>query len=230
MKFCNPETREVYNLTYKDCVSSGFCKKYGTCFHCPIYEKADDGTCSLWVVSHPYEAARLMGYEIVEDFKGVEIDTVKTIENDGVNSIEIEAIKEANMNKPRICEVLGVDIGEKFELGNTGIILLVNDDGLIHISLSNGAHKETDLNVNYLVKAINNSNINPVPIFTEQEVKLAKRLKSNFPYLNYIGRKNDNTVYFLIENDTYPYYLSKTELFPSIAPGKAYSIKKLLEE
>lgn len=164
----------------------------------------------------------MIGYEMVEDSKGVEIDTVK--------SIEIEAIKEANINKPRICEVLGVDIGEKFELGNTGIILLVNDDGLIHISLSNGAHKETDLNVNYLVKAINNSNINPVPIFTKQEVKLAKRLKSNFPYLNYIGRKNDNTVYFLIENDTYPYYLSKTELFPSIVPGKAYSIKKLLGE
>ena len=134
------------------------------------------------------------------------------------------------MDKPKICEILGVDIGEKFELGNTGIILLVNDDGLIHISLSNGAHKETDLNVNYLVKAINNSNINRVPIFTEQEIKFAKKLKNNFPYLNYIGRKNDNTVYFLIENDTYPYYFSKTELFPSIAPGKGYSIKKLLEE
>ena len=134
------------------------------------------------------------------------------------------------MNKPRICEVLGVDIGEKFELGNTGIILLINDDGLIHVSLSNGAHKETDLNVNYLVKAINNSNINPVPIFTEQEIKFAKKLKNNFPYLNYIGRKNDNTVYFLIENDIYPYYLSKTELFPSIAPGKKYSIKRLLGE
>lgn len=85
------------------------------------------------------------------------------------------------MNKPRICEVLGVNIGEKFELGNTGIILLVNDDGLIHISLSNGAHKETDLNVNYLVKAINNSNINPVPIFTKQEIKIAKKTKKQFP-------------------------------------------------
>lgn len=59
------------------------------------------------------------------------------------------------MKKPRICEVLGVEVGERFELGNTGIVLLVNDDGLIHISLSHGHHKETDLNVNYLVKAIN---------------------------------------------------------------------------
>ena len=67
MKFRNPKTREVYNLTYKNCVSSGFCKKYGTCFHCPIYEKADDDTCRPLVVSHPYEAARLMGYEVVKD-------------------------------------------------------------------------------------------------------------------------------------------------------------------
>lgn len=46
------------------------------------------------------EASRLMGYEVVEDSKGVEIDTVKPVENDRVNSIEIEAIKEDNMPEP----------------------------------------------------------------------------------------------------------------------------------
>lgn len=39
------------------------------------------------------EAARLMGYEVVEDSKGVEIDTVKPIANDRDK-------KEANMDKP----------------------------------------------------------------------------------------------------------------------------------
>lgn len=67
MKFRNPETGEVYNLTYKDCVSSGFCKKYTICFRCPIYGKADGDTCRPWVVSHPYEAASLMGYEVVDE-------------------------------------------------------------------------------------------------------------------------------------------------------------------
>ena len=85
------------------------------------------------------------------------------------------------MDKPRICEVLGVEVGERFELGNTGIILLVNDDGLLHIGLSQGAHKETDLNVNYLVKAINHPDrIIRKPHFTEQEVEDAKTLKRLF--------------------------------------------------
>ena len=38
-----------------------------------------------WVKAHPHEAARLMGYEVVEDSKEVEIDQFK---------------KEANMGKP----------------------------------------------------------------------------------------------------------------------------------
>ena len=86
--------------------------------------------------------------------------------------------EEANMDKPRICEVLGVEVGERFELGNTGIIMLVNDDGLLHIGLSQGAHKETDLNVNYLVKAINHPDrIIRKPHFTEQEVERARTIK-----------------------------------------------------
>ena len=197
MKFRNPETGEVYNLTYKDCVFSGFCKKYNTCFHCPIYEKADDGTCSLWVVSHPYEAARLMGYEIVKDeVYNLPTEYPCSTCNHGWGSVSTKGIKscnetcqklqawkaskykeEANMDKPRICEVLGVEVGERFELDNTGIILLVNEDGLLHIGLSHGAHKETDMNVNYLVKAINNPDrIIRKSRFTEQEVERAKNL------------------------------------------------------
>ena len=65
MKFRNPETGEVYNLTYKDCASSGFCKKHITCSRCPIYEKTDGDTCSPWIAAYPHEAARLMGYEVV---------------------------------------------------------------------------------------------------------------------------------------------------------------------
>ena len=90
--------------------------------------------------------------------------------------------EEANMDKPRICEVLGVEVGERFELGNTGIILLVNDDGLLHIGLSHGDHKETDMNVNYLVKAINHPDrIIRKPRFTEQEVERAKAIKVIWP-------------------------------------------------
>lgn len=106
------------------------------------------------------------GDEVVED------EHMKTHEKNARVHLE-----EANIDKPRICEVLGVDVGERFELGNTGIILLVNDEGLLHIGLSHGNHKETDMNVNYLVKAINDPDcIIRKPRFTEQEIERAKNL------------------------------------------------------
>ena len=96
MKFRNPETGEVYNLTYKDCTSSGFCKKYITCFRCPIYGKTDGDTCSSWVVSYPHEAARLMGYEVVED------EYTQTHEKTHADAIENARAhsEEANMDEP----------------------------------------------------------------------------------------------------------------------------------
>lgn len=248
MKFRNPETGEVYNLTYKDCVSSGFCKKYNTCFHCPIYEKADAGTCSLWVVSHPYEAARLMGYEIVKDeVYNLPTEYPCSTCNHGWGSVSTKGIKscnetcqklqawkaskykeEANMDKPRICEVLGVEVGERFELDNTGIILLVNEDGLLHIGLSHGAHKETDMNVNYLVKAINNPDrIIRKSRFTQQEVEDAKTLFRIFPeHLDSVSRANDGTV-TLAAKGAWRGYLN-SDAFPSIRPGQSYTLDEII--
>ena len=57
-------------------------------------------TRDMETVQEYVNEAALMGYEVVEDSKGVEIDTVKPVENDRVNSIEIEAIKEDNMPEP----------------------------------------------------------------------------------------------------------------------------------
>lgn len=68
-----------------------FCYRYETCGVCPLNKKAPSD-CLAWCGAHPHEAARLMGYEVVEDSKGVEIDQV--------NSTEIEVIKGASMDKP----------------------------------------------------------------------------------------------------------------------------------
>ena len=67
-----------------------FCDSKQDCDYCELRELVQQyaGTkkpCHEYVRNNPHEAARLMGYEVVEDSKGVEIDTVK---------------KEANMDKP----------------------------------------------------------------------------------------------------------------------------------
>ena len=106
MKFRNPKTGCVYDVTNLTCHGSGFCSDY-LCSECPIRSKTIDITwCCDWVNSNPHEAARLMGYELVEDSKVVEIDQV--------NSIEIEAIKEAKMDKQEPCikQVAKADAGK----------------------------------------------------------------------------------------------------------------------
>lgn len=65
MKFRNAKTGEVFD------VRTGverFC--YGKeCDTCPMYNRCPNDFCSEWAVDHPHEAARLMGYEVVEDEK-----------------------------------------------------------------------------------------------------------------------------------------------------------------
>ena len=86
MKF-RSKTGEV--LSISDAVDH-YCKKRW-CDNCLLREPIGDPdrVCADWAETHPHEAARLMGYEVVEDSKGVEIDTVK---------------KEANMDNNQFPE------------------------------------------------------------------------------------------------------------------------------
>ena len=102
MKFRNPNTQEVYEVVHNDCEKSGFCANL-SCLFCPISNKTK-GMCSTWINDNPNEAARLMGYEVVED----DCDQSQKSRN------SVAKKEEANMDKPRICEVLGVEVGEPF--------------------------------------------------------------------------------------------------------------------
>lgn len=75
MKFRNPKTAEVYTIEALAIAWLRFC-----------LERNDK-----WVKANPNEAARLLGYEVVED------DMLEPTKHK----------EEANMDKPRICEVLG---------------------------------------------------------------------------------------------------------------------------
>lgn len=100
MKFRDPETGEVYDAD--DALDSVFecnCCNPGTC---PIGKEAfiSGYSCADYTESHPHGAARLMGYEVVED-----------------DMPEPEKHKEeANVDKPRIAQVLGVEVDEEFTI------------------------------------------------------------------------------------------------------------------
>ena len=65
MKFRNPETGDIFPEG-----AAEFCGRYYTqdCPSCPLHDYQDDApSCEAWVADHPYQAARIMGYEVIED-------------------------------------------------------------------------------------------------------------------------------------------------------------------
>ena len=90
MKFRNPKTGEMFNSILL--ARANYCEyPRKTCANCSI-QKRRDKWCSDWICEHPREAARLMGYEVVEEM----------LENAGeMREPQLNAGKEeANMDKP----------------------------------------------------------------------------------------------------------------------------------
>ena len=66
MKFRDPEKGEIYDFEGRDCLTSGFCVGI-RCGACPIRRRRGEMSCREYVLNSPNTAARLMGYEVIED-------------------------------------------------------------------------------------------------------------------------------------------------------------------
>lgn len=165
MKFRNPETGEMYVGILN--AMDHYCDSKEDCDDCQIKEpvqvyKGQKHPCYAYVADNPHEAARLMGYQVVEEMREPQL-----------NAGEKE---EANMDKPRICEVLGVEPEEKFEIrGNTLGRFRINKYGTFQIEISNDCWGFST--VECLNNLINHpENIARKPRWTEQEVEMVKNL------------------------------------------------------
>lgn len=102
MKFKNPQTGDIYNVTYEnDCVSSGFCNTINSCNKCIIRtQKLNNQQCYQWVLRNPYQAASLMGYEVIEETtNNNDTDMVNHPSHYNQGGIEcIDAIEAATYN------------------------------------------------------------------------------------------------------------------------------------
>ena len=178
----------------------------GLCVECPL-DHAEQ-CCTRWIQDYPIIAARLLGYEVVEDSKVVEIDQV--------NRLEIDTVKEANMDKPRICEILGVEPGESFYIrGLEGIEFWIMDDGTFSTRPSNvpGSTKALLLTLDHPERIIRK------PRFTEQEVEDAKtlyRLFGNYSVAEFGARHCFGGLRL------------KENAFPSIQIGKSYTLNEII--
>lgn len=184
MKFKDPATGEVFH-TIRQAVQN-HCSFRCNDRVCPYWESAGCvGMLKRYTVDNPHEAASLMGYEVVEEH-------TKTHEKTHADAIENARVQseEANMDKPRICEVLGVEPEEKFEIrGNTLGRFRINKYGTFQIEISNDCWGSST--VECLNNLINHpENIARKPRFTEQEVERAKAIQVMWPEAKEVRVRN----------------------------------------
>lgn len=129
-------------------------------------------------------------------------------------------------DKPRICEVLGVDVGERFVINrkdsktrymisNTGNVFLDNGTG----ETISGADLALIINCPEVIRRISK--------FTEQEIEDAKAIKRLIYHAVGIY-KGDGKVFIRRESSFYS--VACADVFPSIAPGESYTLDEIIGE
>ena len=246
MKFRNKKTGEEVSANILE-IADGYCMAHD-CFlgKCPMEDVAKGEPCSEWIKAHPHEAARLMGYEVVEDEPEKTCDSCKHYKGNKVCGFKDFAIQitpeqgcavwkpkeETNMDKPRICEVLGFEVEEEFtyDFGEnqvSRIIFKIGADGKRYYKNEIGTwypcHNEEDL----LVIINHPERIIRKPRFTEQEVEDAKSVKRIFGRDGTIERYN-KAVTEPYSNLVFDHLYINEELFPSIKPDQSYTLDEII--
>ena len=177
------------------------------------------------------EAARLMGYEVVEEHP------CETCHEGWVKPSEIgkpgerckdvcekyKNWKEANMDKPRICEILGIEPGESFYIqGFDGVLFWIMDDGTFTTQPNNAPGSASAL----LRTLDHPDRIIRKPRFTEQEVERAKAIKTLFPCAVSVKRL-DLSIRVQDRDEVLIVQLSNS-LFRSIQLGETYTLDEII--
>lgn len=131
------------------------------------------GRAVCWMMEHP---------ESIEPLRGYVPEEVAFKEN------KISQVKEANMNKPRICEVLGVEVGEPFKVDGYGSVnFYIDENGEACSNYTNDPDYCTAI-----YQAINHPDrIIRKPRWTEQDMKDAKTLKRLIACACFLWRDGD---------------------------------------
>ena len=230
MKFRNPKTKEIFdNILLARTI---FCFNKD-CTECPLPSVIkpkllpnDSQDCDDFCENHPIEAAHLMGYEIIPEL-GDDTSPLDTVAK-AFNQIG----KEANMDKPRICEVLGVEVGEEFTYNfdanrvNRSTFKIGADGKRYYkdeIDTWYPCYSEEGLSV-----IINHPDrIIRMPRFTQQDIEDAKMIRAVFGKNGIIKRYDKATTEpysTLVFNNIY----INENMFSSIKEGQEYSLDEII--
>ena len=227
MKF-RSKTGEVA-LTIEQALEQ-FCDSKKDCDYCELREpvqqyKGTKRPCHEYAMANPHEAARLMGFEVVEDEKEDSMFYSQSLEVlNPAKAIKEAKEKEANMDKPRICEVLGVEVGEKFTIADTDY--WIEKNGAI---FSDGNQRDL-VGVSLICDVVNHPDrIIRKPRFTQQEAERAKAIKEIFPNAYKLARNLSAITIYRVEDDI-PFYLAtiQAERFHSLRPGETVTLDEII--
>lgn len=214
MKFRNKETGEVFS-TITEAWTAFMCP--GPCGDCNLRRGS---TCEKeWIEAHPHEAARLMGYEVVYEpgDDAVPLDMLADTFN--------EIGKEANMDKPRICEVLGVEPEERFDAGPyKDAYVDLRGTIRMNIGLLMDADRVCEL-INHPERIIRK------PRFTEQEVERAKAIKIIWPNADRIQCSSGAfgiTLYYVWFSSVLLGQINEDDCFPSIGSEETVTLDDII--
>lgn len=202
MKYRMPERMTVFDTIEE--ARKYFCIA-NACSDCCLDCSQDKrySSCREYCAKHPEKAAKLMGYEVIK---------------------EEELMNK--QDKPRICEVLGVEVGERFTINrkDSPARYVISSTGYVILDGSGEGISGTDLAniINHPESIVRRKR------FTEQEIEDAKAIKRLIHNANGISRGIDNTA--SIERIV-PFAPSLTpDAFPSLAPGESYTLDEIIGE
>ena len=193
-----------------------FCDSKEDCDYCEIREPVQQyaGTkrpCHEYTMANPYEAARLMGYEVVED------DHIP----------QAEKKEETNMDKPRICDVLGVEVNENFKFNDFPFdeckVYFVGTDGEIRNA------KGGSVTGGELCYIINNPDrIIHKPRWTEQDKEDALMVKRVFGEHQIGVRRDYLGQLFTIAEKGCPTTAINRDMFPSVKTEQSVKLDEII--
>lgn len=145
------------------------------------------------------------------------------------------------MDKPKICEVLGVEVGEPFSIDGYPTdygMVQVCEDGKIRRVISSAefpfaqdgevGHK---IGSNALYYLLNHPDrIIRKPRFTQQEVELFRAIQVLYPKAEYVERIKDSGVIGLSNNTCGWITDIDKDLFPALRPGESVTLTEVINE
>lgn len=215
MKFRDPKTGDVF----EDIViaKKEYCHKTYYCEKCPI-------GCFEFARKNPAEAAHLMGYEVIDDSSSDSSSDSQT-EIDDTPTASDDTPTEELVKKPRLAEVLGVDVGEHFRVGDVGCDFWIEADGWPRSELF-----DRNASSKWVVNAINHpESIIRAPRLTAPEIAIMRAVGATWVSLD--TSSMDEAVALWSdkpENDESGDFHSPisilamvtADLFPSVKPGE----------